>query len=543
MPGELLDLGGHKLTKVGPSQVSLVAINATDGDIDIDGGIFSIEATAQVQGAGTITLNPGGTLGLWVNQPGRLTRKIVSNGGSILELGSNELATVDANLTMNASMTIGVNNNDTVLNYVGNITEAGGAFTLRKEGGGRLNLLGNNTVTGGFSVNGGTLQVGNGGTAGTLPTGTSTVLGVLRFAKSNATTVSGSINPDGPAGTLSLIADGAVTLASGSDLKFSTFQTGINGQNNTLGGTLNVGPGSSLLVQDSAALGNTAGGGALSHGIVNQSGGVVNINVPNTDGRNFILGHWNQGQGTYNLSAGTLNAPNISMGLSWDGTGALNLSGTGVANLLGLRFGNTYNNGTLGTANITGGTLNLGAEGIWAPILDRPTDINIGGGTVRATASLPIALPVEFTGENGDATFDTNGNTITVTGALSGVGGLRKVGAGRLAIQGAADFAKLTTMAGRTDLATSLGFGNSTIVANAQTNIAANQMLASLQIGAGGVVMLGELPAAAGAAFEAQAFGAGEGAPLQAVPEPGSISLLLMSSLTLITRRFRRKTT
>src|SRR5262249_44453476 len=57
---ELLDLAGFKLTKVGGNQVSVVNVDITPGDIDINGGILSIEDTATVAGPGTIRLNPGG---------------------------------------------------------------------------------------------------------------------------------------------------------------------------------------------------------------------------------------------------------------------------------------------------------------------------------------------------------------------------------------------------------------------------------------------------------------------------------------------------
>ena len=60
-----------------------------------------------------------------------------------------------------------------------------------------------------------------------------------------------------------LVADGAVTLASGTDVKRSSLQFGVNDQNDTLGGSLNIDPGTSLTVQDSVIVGNSAGGGFL----------------------------------------------------------------------------------------------------------------------------------------------------------------------------------------------------------------------------------------------------------------------------------------
>ncbi|MDB6173324.1 MAG: outer rane autotransporter barrel domain protein [Chthoniobacteraceae bacterium] len=433
-PGEFLDLAGHKLTKVGGNQVSAVEVLITPGDIDINGGIFSIEGQTTAQGAGTITLNAGGTLGLYVNGADKVTRQIVANGGGILELGSGQSGTINSPISMRADLPYAVNGGNTVVNQVGNITESGGSFILNKNGDGRLVLLGNNSWTGGFNVNAGTLQVGTNGVDGTLGTGPATILGTLTVSKSNTTTINGDINPNGPEGQIQITGGGAVTLTDGTDVNVRVLSFGLNGVNDTVGGTLNVVPGSSLVVNDTIAIGNSAGSGSLTQGVINQTGGTVEINAPNTDGRNFVLGHWGNTQGIYNLSAGTLTSPNISMSVSWDGEGSFNQTG-GTANVRGLRFG--HNGGRTGVYNLTGGTLALGVDGIWAENAGTPNDINLGGGIVKAATDAPISLPVELTGTNGDVTFDTNGNTLTLTGAISGSGGLTKAGAGRLVIDAA----------------------------------------------------------------------------------------------------------
>ena len=167
IPGEILDLGGFKLTKVGGNQVSLVNVNSTAGDIDINAGTFSVEAGSAVQGPGTITLNPGGQLGLWVNEPGKLTRNIIANGGGITELGSNALTTVDSSVAMLADLSYNVINANTVLMQMGDLVESGAPRVLNVSGAGRLVLMGNNVWTGGTNVNGGILQVGNGTASGT----------------------------------------------------------------------------------------------------------------------------------------------------------------------------------------------------------------------------------------------------------------------------------------------------------------------------------------------------------------------------------------
>ena len=110
---------------------------------------------------------------------------------------------------------------------------------------------------------------------------------------------------------------------------------------------------------------------------------------------------------------------------------------------------------------------------------------------------------------------------------------LTKTGAGTLVLSGALNFAILNTSAGTTDLESALT--NATINDNSGiVNVHADQTLAALNIGSTGVVVLG------GSAPPAPAFGAETveiGA--QAVPEPGSLNLLLVGALGWFARRQR----
>ena len=443
------------LTKSGSSKLTLATANSYGGVTTINAGTvqlgdgvnatgsFGIGAVTNNAavitdfGANTVTLATviGGTGTLTKNGSGivKITGTNTFSGTTTISAGTLQLGdggstgSVGGGIVDNAALVADFGGNTaTIANAIS------GSGSLTKNGNGTVYLTGANTYGGGTTINSGNLVIGNGGVTGALGTGTTILSSTLIFAKTSASTIDGDVNPGGPAGRLILIADGAVTLASGTDVKVNSLETGINGQNDTLGGTLNIGPGTSLVVQNNFTFGNTLGGGALSHGIVNQTGGTVDVNAPNTDGRNFVLGHWNQGRGTYNLSAGTLSSPNISMAVSWDGDGTFVLSGSGIANVLGLRFG--HNGGRTGVFNLTGGTLNLGAEGIWEQNAGLPNDINLGGGIVRAAVNTNIYLPTELTGTNGDVTFDTNGNTLTVTGAMTGAGGFTKAGAGTMVL-------------------------------------------------------------------------------------------------------------
>ena len=84
---------------------------------------------------------------------------------------------------------------------------AGGALT--KSGSGTLTLAVNSAHNGGTTINGGTVQVGVGGTAGSIGTGDIANYGALVFDRSDSLTVPGSISGSG---SLTLTGTGTVNL-------------------------------------------------------------------------------------------------------------------------------------------------------------------------------------------------------------------------------------------------------------------------------------------------------------------------------------------
>ncbi len=87
---------------------------------------------------------------------------------------------------------------------------------------------------------------------------------------------------------------------------------------------------------------------------------------------------------------------------------------------------------------MTGGHLYPGSGGI---SLSNSASLLLGGGTVHVTnAAWASDAALTLTGEGGDTVFQTEGNTATLSGTLSGAGGLVKRGAGTLTFAGRVAF-------------------------------------------------------------------------------------------------------
>jgi autotransporter-associated beta strand protein len=107
-------------------------------------------------------------------------------------------------------------------------------------------------------------------------------------------------------------------------------------------------------------------------------------------------------------------------------------------------FGGSGGNG-ISTYTLSGGGLYFGgANGFTAGTPNYA--INLGGGTVGAETSWASSLNMTLTGVNGPVTFNPAGNTITLSGVLSGNGGLTVAGSGILDISGTASYTGNTTV-------------------------------------------------------------------------------------------------
>jgi autotransporter-associated beta strand protein len=157
-------------------------VNQTGGELMIAGGNLSVGA------AGTATYNLNGGI-LQVGGANGIT------GTGSLNLGGGTLQVVGSALTTNiATGLTGANSvidtNGFGATWNGGLSGSGG---LVKAGLGTLNLTAANTYTGGTAISGGTLQVGNGGTSGSI-VGDVANNGTLAFNRSNASAFTGAIS-------------------------------------------------------------------------------------------------------------------------------------------------------------------------------------------------------------------------------------------------------------------------------------------------------------------------------------------------------------
>ncbi len=224
-----------------------------------------------------------------------------------------------------------------------------GAGALAKAGTGKLTLTADNIYSGGTTISAGTLQLGDGGTAGSIGSGNVVNNGTLAFDRSDAgLQVNGEISG---AGNIAQIGTGTTTLT-GDSSAFSgatTVQSGILSVNGALGGTMNVLSGGMLQGNGTVGATTILAGGTIAPG---NSIGTLHINGP------FLQssGSTYQVQLDPNSSASDLIAVNGAATLQ---AGAILSAGKGIAG--NYSVGTTYNvvnasGGVTGTYVLAGDT-------------------------------------------------------------------------------------------------------------------------------------------------------------------------------------------
>jgi autotransporter-associated beta strand protein len=347
----------------------------------------------------------------------------------------------------------------------------GSGSSLTKTGSGTLTLTGTNTYTGATAIDGGTLQLGNGGTTGSI-VGNVVDNGVLAINRSNAITLGGVISGTGALvqqgpGTTILTADN--TYTGGTTIDGGTLQLGNGGTTGSIAG--NVVDNGVLAIDRSNAI---ALAGVISGtGVVNLNGtGSATLSGANTytGGTNvnagtLVIGNNNAlGTGQLSLAAGTelsfLNTGNftIANSIAISGDPAFTPSAGTIQTLAGVISDGT----SPGTLDMNGaGTLVLTAANTYSG----PTNVN--NGTLRVDGSIASS---SLTGVNDGGTLvgtGTVGNTRINSGGIfapgtPGVPGTAMTVSGNLTFQNGATYLvqldpSTTTLANITGNATLAG--------------------------------------------------------------------------------------
>ncbi len=415
-------------------------IRGTGVLIQMGTGTTSLAASNTTYSGGTLI--SGGTLQL-------------GNGAQFDSTGSLGTGNVTNNATLAFSRNLG---GDTVSNNIS------GTGALTMFGSGVLALAGGNSYSGLTTINSGyTLQIGTGGTNGTLGTGSVSNAGTLSFNRSDFYTASNAISGTG---ALSQIGSGTTILLGDNSYSGTTtvtngmLQIGNGGTSESVGsGAISL-SGAGLLAfnrADSVTITNSIGGGG---GVLMQigSGTLILTDGGATYGGTVISnGTLQIGDGGANGSIGagaiinnSVLAINSSTNIAFannqamTGTGVLIQMGTGTTTLVASNT--TYSGGTL----ISSGTLRVGNGANTA------TDGSLGTGNVTNNATLAF---------NRGFASETVSNNISGTGALTMFGN----GSG-LTLVGGNSYAGLTTIGSGYTLQIGTGSTNGTLGTGSVSN-------------------------------------------------------------------------
>ncbi|MBR2572787.1 MAG: autotransporter-associated beta strand repeat-containing protein [Loktanella sp.] len=467
--------GSGSLTKEGTGTLRLYGNNTFTGDVFVNAGTLQARSGAAIGDAALVQVASGADFS-------------VSEAETIGNLSGAGFVSLSAELTLGDA-------NDR--SFSGVIREFGGARNLIKQGAGTLTLSGANTYTGTTTINGGTLQIGAGGTTGSLGTGGVVNNATLRFDRSDDVTVSNVIS-----GTGNLFKQGTGILT-------------LSGEN-TYSGTTAIDAGT-LRVTHADALGTNAGGTVVADGATLELSGGITTSEPimlngagvagggalrSAGGVNRVTGAITLGSAaritaTSNLGiTGTSTISGTNQNLTLDGGGIINVNGviaTGSGTLTKEGTGTAIlyaNNTFTGDVFVNAGRLELWygagaaiddgalvqvASGATLAVFEAETIGNLlGAGAVVMGADMTL-------GDASDRSF---------SGVISSSGGLIKQGTGTLTLSGANTYTGTTTVSGGRLLVNGSLASAATTVQNGGT-LAGAGTLGAVIVNSGGTLAAG----------------------------------------------------
>jgi fibronectin-binding autotransporter adhesin len=318
----------------------------------------------------------------------------------------------------------------------------GGAGSLTKSGTGTLTIAntGPNTFTGPITIEQGTVQVGDGGETGTLGTGEIVNNGTLAVNRSIGVTINNVISG---AGGVTQLGVGTLTV----------------GGNNTYEGVTTVSAGRTISVTHGNALGSPSAGTVVGDGGRLFVLGTITIPEPLTisgmGGEGFEGALRKGGSGTTTYSGPITLAGNAAIKVDGGGqtlnlTNAAAVTGNGHNLILRTDGGSTSN--VQGRIDLGTGSLIKQGGGTW---VIQSSDHQWGTTTVdggalnfslAADGVANLSQPVELiSGSLGLAVGSGAGSVVTISGPVSGAGGINVIG-GTLVLSGVNSYAGVTSV-------------------------------------------------------------------------------------------------
>ena len=434
-----------------------VAFGAGTGTINFNHTSADYVFAPAISGDGAVNVLAGTTI---------LTANNTYTGGTTISAGTLELG---AGGTSGSIVGNVADNGALVFNRVDTVTFPGvvsGAGSVTQIGSGNTILTATNTYTGGTTISAGTLELGAGGTSGSI-VGNVADNGALVFNRVDTVTFPGVISGTGQVVQLA----GTTILTGDSD---------YTGATRIVTGTLELGAGGT----SGSIVGNVADNGALVFnrvdsvtfpGVISGAGQVVQL-----AGTTILTGDSNY-TGVTHIASGTLQLGNggttgsIVGNVTDNGTLAFNRSDT-------VTFPGAIS-GSGAVSQIGSGTTILTADNIYSG----RTTISAGTlqlGNGRATGGIKGDVT-----DNGTLAFDRS-DEVVFPGVISGTGSVSQIGSGSTTLTAANSYSGGTLLDAGTLIAgdnSALGSGALTVPASAMGTTLDNTALATML--ANGIVL------------------------------------------------------